>query len=346
MNEIQTAEAIKKIMSELPTRSQEVLEQRFGLKKGQKRYTLDAIGQGYGITRERVRQIENASKNLILETDSLLMYIKKTVKELERVINNFGGMVAEKDLLNNFTEDKDAQDHLHFILKLSEPFTDIKSTDLRDKIWYTKEDSYNAFSKSLDKLYKDIESDELLTEKEIIQRFTDKLSEQTDNKKLLQNTTVKKLILLSKKIGSNKLNQWGRAESRNITTKGVKDSAFLILNELKEPLHFRELTDIISDRFGKKVNVAAVHNELIKDDRFILVGRGQYGLSTWTQFSGGTVKEVIMEILEKNKKGMTKNEIIDAVKKKKNVRKQTVVINLSNKAFKKNKEGKFILAKK
>jgi DNA-directed RNA polymerase delta subunit len=58
----------------------------------------------------------------------------------------------------------------------------------------------------------------------------------------------------------------------------VKDFAFLILNELGKPLHFRELTEVIADRFEKDVNVATVHNELIKDERFILVGRGLYAL--------------------------------------------------------------------
>jgi hypothetical protein len=56
-------------------------------------------------------------------------------------------------------------------------------------------------------LYRDLDNDELLTEKEILSRFTDKLSKQTDNKKLLKNDTVKRLIALSKKIGSNQLDQ-------------------------------------------------------------------------------------------------------------------------------------------
>lgn len=345
MNNKNTAESIKEMMENLPNRSQEVLEQRFGLKKGQKRHTLESIGQGYGITRERVRQIENAAKELIINTNTLISHTQKTVKELERVIKNNGGMVAEKELLGHFTDDADYQDHLHFILNLAKPFSDVKKTEYYDKIWYTEEDSYNAFSKSLDKLYRDLKTDELLTEKEILSRFTEKLEQQTDNKKLLKNETVKRLILLSKKIGSNKLEQWGRADSRNISTKGVKDLAFLILNSLGEPLHFREITEKVSEKFGKKINVATMHNELIKDSRFILVGRGQYGLSTWNQFSGGTVKEVIIEVLKKAKKALTKEEIIEGVLGRKNVRKQTIVINLSNKVFKKNKEGKYSVVK-
>ena len=134
MNDKNIAEAVEKIMSELPTRSREVLEQRFGLKKGQKRNTLESIGQGYGITRERIRQIENAAKKLITDTDALLAHTNKSVRELEKAIDGFGGVVPEKVLLNHFSENQDVQDHLHFLLQISEPFTDIKLPELHDKI--------------------------------------------------------------------------------------------------------------------------------------------------------------------------------------------------------------------
>ncbi len=110
-------------------------------------------------------------------------------------------------------------------------------------------------------------------------------------------------------------------------------------------MHFRKITEVIAERFGVDVNVATVHNELIRDNRFILVGRGEYGLKEWSQYSGGTVKEVITEILKKAKKALTKEEIIEEVLKRKNVRKQTVIINLSNKAFKRTKDGRYALAK-
>jgi hypothetical protein len=53
---------------------------------------------------------------------------------------------------------------------------------------------------------------------------------------------------------------------------------------------------------------------------------------------------VIIETLKKAKKALTKEEIIEAVLARKNVRRQTVIINLSNKAFKRTKDGKYKLA--
>lgn len=207
MDEKYIAGAIEKIMSDLPVRSREVLEKRFGLKKGQGRNTLESIGGDYGITRERIRQIENAAKKLILETSSLVEHTKASVRELEKAIEGFGGVVSEQDLLNHFTDNSDTQDHLHFILNLSPPFADAKLPELHDKVWYTDADSFEAFTKSLDKLYKDIDTDELLTESEILDRFSLKLEQHTNNKNLLKNDTVRRLIRLSKKIGSNGLDQ-------------------------------------------------------------------------------------------------------------------------------------------
>ncbi len=342
--EIKTNELIEKLLSNLGKRSKDVVEKRFGLKKKQGRNTLESIGKEYGITRERVRQIENAAKKVILETNTYKKESKKLVDLLKKEIDRFGGVISEKEFLSYLTDDKDTQDHLHFLLHISEPFFDEKKKEFKDKVWFTDKNSYEAFEKSLDKLYKDLNTDELLTEKEIIEKFTIRLKEHTSNKKLLQNDTVKRLMSISKKISSNDLDQWGSTDSRNIKTKGVRDYAYLILNQIKEPLHFRDLSSEITKQFNKKVNIATVHNELIKDDRFILVGRGMYALGEWGRFSAGTVSDVIKDILKSSKKAIDKNEIIKKVLEKKQVKEQTILINLANRDFKRTKDGKYKLA--
>ena len=42
----------------LPDREREVIERRYGL-SGQKARTLEEVGRAFGVTRERIRQIEN-----------------------------------------------------------------------------------------------------------------------------------------------------------------------------------------------------------------------------------------------------------------------------------------------
>ena len=56
--------AVVGLIKPLSDRNRDVILRRFGLKNGRPE-TLESIGQGYGITRERVRQIEEyAIKNL------------------------------------------------------------------------------------------------------------------------------------------------------------------------------------------------------------------------------------------------------------------------------------------
>ncbi len=341
--DIKTSELVNKLLSNLNNRSKDVLEKRFGLKKKQKRNTLESIGREYGITRERVRQIENAAKKIVLSTDAYKKEAKKLIDLLKKELDRFGGIISEREFLSYLTDDKDTQDHLHFLLHIGEPFYDEKKKEFRDKVWYTDKNSFEAFEKSLEKLYKDLDTEQLLTEKEIIDKFATRLREYTNNKRILENDTIKRLLNISSKIARNDLGQWGLAESRNISTKGVKDYAYLILNQKEKPMHFREIANEIENQFGRKVNTATVHNELIKDPRFILVGRGKYGLEKWGTYSAGTVVDVIKDVLKASKKALSKDEIIEKVLERKDVKTQTVIINLSNKIFKRTKDGKYKL---
>lgn len=132
--ELETSEFVSKILSNLGERSKDVLEKRFGLNKKQKRHTLESIGQSYGITRERVRQIENSAKKVILETESYKKDSKKFVDFLKKEMENFGGVISENEFLSYLTNDKDTQDHLHFLLHISDPFFSEKKKEFKDKV--------------------------------------------------------------------------------------------------------------------------------------------------------------------------------------------------------------------
>ena len=120
----------------------------------------------------------------------------------------------------------------------------------------------------------------------------------------------------------------------------MRDYAFLVLRRHGSPIHFRDVAKLITQLFGKKAHVATTHNELIKDSRFVLVGRGLYALSEWGYVSG-VVRDVIRKILEKNGP-LTKEEVIDKVLKERYVKENTIIVNLQNqKHFKKDKEGKY-----
>jgi len=100
---------------------------------------------------------------------------------------------------------------------------------------------------------------------------------------------------ISKKLGKNPLGEWGHAVSPNIKTKGMRDYAFLVIRKHGSPIHFTQVAKNIEKLFNKKAHVATTHNELIKDKRFVLVGRGLYALTEWGYISG-VVKEVIKKV--------------------------------------------------
>jgi RNA polymerase primary sigma factor len=53
-------ENVRKALDVLPEREREVIEMRFGL-RGHEARTLEEVGRAFGVTRERIRQIENTT---------------------------------------------------------------------------------------------------------------------------------------------------------------------------------------------------------------------------------------------------------------------------------------------
>jgi DNA-directed RNA polymerase delta subunit len=120
----------------------------------------------------------------------------------------------------------------------------------------------------------------------------------------------------------------------------MRDYAFLVIRKHGSPIHFKEVAKAITHYFNKKAHVATTHNELIKDKRFILVGRGLYALAEWGYMSG-VVKDVIKKIIDKNGP-LTKDKIIEKVMKERYVKENTILVNLQNpKFFRRDKEGKY-----
>jgi hypothetical protein len=72
-----------------------------------------------------------------------------------------------------------------------------------------------------------------------------------------------------------------------------------------------------------------VHNELIKDERFVLVGRGLYGLREFGLMPG-TAREVIAYVLEE-KGPLHPKDIVKLVRDQRMIKDATIMINLQNK---------------
>lgn len=325
----------KKMLSNLPERAYEVVTNRFGLTDDAERKTLEAIGKKYGITRERVRQIENAALALIRKSSSFKDE-KAVFEELKKLIHTLGAIVSEDELLEHISKDKLTQNHIHLYLTLGDEFKKHKEDEDFKTRWSVDDEITEEVHKSLKNLYSNLSDDELVPESEMVSRFLDEvksISEQYKNEEI-----AKRWLSISKNISKNPLGEWGKADSSSIKTRGVKDYAFLMMRKHGSPMHFREVAKAVSNTFNKKCHTATCHNELIKDPRFVLVGRGIYALSEWG-YKSGVVREVIKELLKKNGP-MSKEDIVEQVMKERYLKKNTILVNLQNsKYFKKNKNG-------
>ncbi len=329
-----------KLLKDLKDRDRYVLESRFGLVESKKK-TLEAIGQEYDITRERVRQIQDAALKAIRKSENY-DEAREIFLEIENTIHDLGGVVSEKHFLEHMSEDEVAQNHIHFHLVVGDNFKKHKEDNKFRSRWSVNGELADKVHKALEKLHGHVEDEELLSEEQMILKFLDRLDGVEDG--YVDDTVAQQFLKLSKFIGKNPLGDWGLTSSQNISVRGIRDYAYLIMKKNGSPMHFREVADAITETFGKKAHAATTHNELIKDDRFVLVGRGMYGLKAWG-YRAGVVKDVIKELIQE-RGPMTKEEIIEAVLKERYLKENTILVNLSNKDyFKKNSEGKYTLTK-
>lgn len=334
-------QTVKKLLSALQERSKDIIIKRYGLGKNPEGMTLDAIGKTYNITRERVRQIENHALNTIRKS-KYYTEEKSVFDEVEKIITNMGGIVVEQDLLDLVSKDSSIQSCINFILVVGHPFNKLKEDDDFKRRWFIDNNVAEKVHGSLKKLYEHLKDDELVSEQEMIKTFLGYVEDVADQYKTEE--MCKRYLCVSKKICKNPLGEWGKTSSPNVSIKGIRDYAYLVIRKHGSPIHFKEVAKAITTTFNKKAHVATTHNELIKDSRFVLVGRGLYALKEWG-YVNGVVKDVIRDIIVKNGP-MTKKEIVDKVMKERYVKENTIVINLQNKKyFTKNKDGKYEVVK-
>jgi hypothetical protein len=312
---------------------------RFGLTADGKMKTLEEIGKKYNITRERVRQIEDNAINLIKKSEAYKGE-QAVFEELKQLIHKLGSIVAEHELLPYISKDKNTQNHIHFFLTLSDLFKKHRE----DEHFHTRYSIDDAMAEkvhdALRKLYVSLKDEDLVPETEMIKKFFDQMKDITEEYK--DEEVAKRWLSMSKTVAKNGLGEWGKATSPNIRTRGVKDYAFLVMRRHGSPMHFREVADAITKTFGKKTHYATCHNELIKDPRFILVGRGMYALAEWGYKEG--IARVVIEDILKREGALSKEAVVEKVMKERYFKKNTILVNLANpKFFKKNKNGLYTL---
>lgn len=324
------------LLAGLPERSRAILVDRYGLRNRAEKRTLEAIGQEYGVTRERVRQIENHGIAAIRAGEAYRAY-QGALDDLRHAIEDLGSVISEEVVLDALTEEKNDGKHLMFLLTVGHPFVYEKETPDLVARWQVNSQLAEQIHTALEELSEAISENDLVAENEIIERFA----------VILKNAGVKRStpemienwLGLSKRIAKNPLGEWGRADSPHVRVKSMRDFAYLTLKRHGSPMHFMEVAQNIEKLFKRKAHPATCHNELINDQRFVLVGRGLYALSEWG-YQPGVVRDVIRSILAKEGP-LTRDEVVERVKRERYVKDATITVNLQDPMFRCTPDGKY-----
>jgi hypothetical protein len=328
-----------RMIAGLSERSREIVKKRFGL-SSEKGETLEKIGHQYGITRERIRQIISEALKSISEKANQENFLEAEEKIIFTITKN-GGIIKESEVIEKFNSDgPEEANAIRFFASCSRRIIEMEEKDILEKSWVLNADIEKEIKKVIAEAQKIIQKEKrLLTDKEIFEKLAVTFPELTQEKAV-------NYLKVSVRIKKNSFGRWGLSDWMEINPKGTREKVYLILKENKTPLHFTEIAQLI-DKFqlGKrKAHPQTVHNELIKDERFVLIGRGIYALREWGYFEG-TIREIIELILKKSDKPLTKEEVTEEVLKMRSVKKTTIMINLNNRKFFV-KDGEFYSLKK
>lgn len=307
-------------------REKEIISRRYGL-NGHKE-TLEQIGEMLTITRERVRQLEKAilirlriaaEENRISKLAPAEKIMIRNLTEMGRVART--SELAKKILGHNANETEKAQ--FNFIAEISPSLTVVNENDkYHNSIGIAEYGDEKTIRNKIDEITNIIKSNKQAMS-------LDELDAKLDYE---HPSYIEAIASLSKQLSS--LNgQWGLSKWPTVNPKNIRDKIYVVLEENKEPMHFSAIAEAISksDFRRKNVTVQAIHNELIKDQRFVLIGRGIYALDSWG-YEKGTVSDIITRILkEAGSEGLSRKEIVKQVLRRRKVKETTVLLNLQNK---------------
>ncbi|MEK7510194.1 MAG: sigma factor-like helix-turn-helix DNA-binding protein [Patescibacteria group bacterium] len=335
------------LISDLPSRAKDILTRRFGL-NDQEPQTLEAVGQIHGITRERVRQIVEAGLAQIREEISYQARAQEALRYFSDSLKKLGHLKRE-DLFIKTIDAEPMPNHIIFLLHMGEQFHGQRETEYFHPFWSNKKEFFESASDLAREMLKYFEGKEkAIPFDQLKEDLLGKFQETTQVK--VPSHTLLSFLEVSKRIGQGYDGYWGLKRWAEVRPRGIKDKAYLVFKQTKRPLHFsqvaeliKELQEALVDQKQKEVLSQTVHNELIKDPRFVLVGRGTYALSEWG-YKPGTVKEVMVQILKENGVSMEKEVLVKKTLEQRQVKENTVVLNLQDRnCFFKDAEGRYSL---
>lgn len=319
-------------------REREIIARRYGLYD--RRETLEQIGELLGITRERVRQLEKVVMTRLKATAASgnLPMITETEAALLDSLKTHGHVMCISDLVGELgpKASKVEQARLAFLAELAPGIAVIEESD----------NFFNAIGTRAIHDEKKI--------RELSGKITDAIKKIGKPAKITaiadavgsdDSSHIAALASISKNLAH--LNgQWGLTKWPMVNPRNIRDKIYVILSKRGTHMHFNEIAEAIrdSDFKRKEVTTQAIHNELIKDKRFVLIGRGIYALQEWG-YKKGTVADTITEVLEESGEPLHRDEIVKRVLKHRHVKETTILLNLQGKPqFKRVAKATYTLA--
>ena len=322
----------EKVLENLSDKEQLVIEKRIWV--NWEKETLQSIGNSFPkpITRERVRQIENSWIKKIgrVVKSSILGKIQEKALEL---INMHGGVMLKDKIINTIIKELKISPDVNsniieiviqsdFEIVKSKPKNGTKTFFYKSKISPKLIVAiHNEAVKILRKKKDVMEIDELYSA--IANRFAPKWLK-------IEKTLIDSSLEVFEDIVKWEETLIGLTRWKILNPKTLKDKTIYVMNKEKIPMHFIDIANKITEYLGDKVKVNTIHNELIRNNNFVLIGRWIYALKSWG-FTAGTVLDVIVSVLEKAWEPMTTDDIAKEVLKTRDVKKTTIYMNLQNK---------------
>ena len=320
-------------------REREIISRRFGL--FDRKETLEQIGELLGITRERVRQLEKAilirlkiaAEEGRLELETIERYLVEQLHEMGRA-----GRLS--DLTERVIPGGSERDRAHvaFVAELAPKLSVLNENDhYHHGVALAEHHDEKQLKKRVDEVVKTVkEHGQTLSAHDLHAKLD---YEHPDH--------VRALASLSKNLANLK-DVWGLTKWPTVNPKNIRDKIYVILQENGKPMHFSDIAKAIKDSDFKRKDVTtqAIHNELIKDKRFVLIGRGIYALNEWG-YKKGTVADIITDVLKKAEEPLHRDEIVKRVLKDRHVKETTILLNLQSKPeFKRVAKATYALAEK
>ncbi len=336
------AKTIDTLLAGLSERQYKVIAGRFGLEnKGfTPKATLEAIGRLFGITRERVRQIEAVSLKVVAQNVQNSTVAQSLIRDAKKELKDAGGVLPKKQLIERLAANYEGitENYLGLLLSASHAFEAHAEDDAFQSFYYLDKDALKKAEGFISQWVK-----QLRTKKKAILEGTYHVEFKDFVKsKSLAVEHAENYMAISKLIHVNSFGDVGLAEWSEVNPRTIRDRIHLVLRKKREPVHFTEIASLINQaKLDDRVALAStVHNELIKDQRFVLVGRGMYGLAEHG-YQPGTAQEVIARILKK-KGPLKSNDIVQAVQKERLFKHNTILVNLQNRSlFERQSDGTY-----